>query len=417
MHDSPVHAPPPAPRLSDGRIPELDGLRGLAVLSVIAWHYLGLPLMAGHARGAATLGSALILCRSGVDLFFVLSGFLITGILLDNRESPVLFRVFYTRRFLRIMPVYYLVLLPFVLLAALNAEARVPALTATENPIPMAAYATFTQNVFMAIKGWYGAPWGDVTWSLAVEEQFYLVLPAVVRYVAPSRLPRLFIVGIVAAVGLRIACYLGLPEAQAYMAGYVLTPCRLDALLLGGLVAWALRQPRWAEVLRARRRRAAWLLAALVPGVVVLARAVAHDMQAPMALWGHTYLAAFYGLALLCALLWSGERATAALRLPLLAAMGTISYAAYLVHSIVLRLAFQVWGRPLVLTSPAALLVIAAAFVVTVVVCRLSWRLLERRCVAYGRRFRYDPAAAAAGRGAAPVAASPEKAVASRAPE
>src|SRR6266849_1319328 len=95
----------PAPNLS-GRIPELDGLRGLAIGSVLIWHYFVSPAV---ATPASAFSYALVFGRltwSGVDLFFVLSGFLIGGILLDARKATNYFQIFYTRRFIRIVPIY-----------------------------------------------------------------------------------------------------------------------------------------------------------------------------------------------------------------------------------------------------------------------------------------------------------------------
>lgn len=96
--------------VGNSRIPELDGLRGLAVGMVLVWHYLPCQLTADGGLISSILRRGLYLAGSGVDLFFVLSSFLIFGILLDNAGSPNLLRVFYLRRACRILPVYFLVL-------------------------------------------------------------------------------------------------------------------------------------------------------------------------------------------------------------------------------------------------------------------------------------------------------------------
>src|SRR5260370_37130342 len=106
---------------ADGRIPELDGLRGLAIGMVLIFHYFQLTLVARPGSLPAYLQAAGRLAWSGVDLFFVLSGFLIGGILLDARRSPNYFRVFYTRRFFRIVPIYVLFLAVSFALASLGA--------------------------------------------------------------------------------------------------------------------------------------------------------------------------------------------------------------------------------------------------------------------------------------------------------
>src|SRR5580704_17724235 len=99
--------------MKETRLPELDGIRGCAILLVLIWHYV--PCEISASEGAAHVVSrALGLTWSGVDLFFVLSGFLIAGILLDNRNASNYFRVFYIRRVCRTFPLYFLLVGIFV---------------------------------------------------------------------------------------------------------------------------------------------------------------------------------------------------------------------------------------------------------------------------------------------------------------
>lgn len=135
-----------------GHIPELDGLRGVAIGLVIIWHYL--PSLV-HARPGTTASYLIATTRltwTGVDLFFVLSGFLIGGILLDARQARNYFSVFYTRRFFRIIPIYVAVLLIFRGITMLQ-DATYPDLARAapgSNP-PWYMYWTFTQNFWMAV--------------------------------------------------------------------------------------------------------------------------------------------------------------------------------------------------------------------------------------------------------------------------
>lgn len=166
----PLQAAAPRP---DNRIPELDGLRGLAILLVVLLHYVkdgvtGTGIW--YSLGLAPLR----LAGTGVDLFFVLSGFLIGGILLDVKTTDTYYRTFYLRRFHRILPVYFLWLLLFACGLAL-ADPRVKGMF--NQALPIWSYPLFLQNFAMAVQGTFGAQWLMVTWSLAVEEQFYL-LPA-----------------------------------------------------------------------------------------------------------------------------------------------------------------------------------------------------------------------------------------------
>jgi peptidoglycan/LPS O-acetylase OafA/YrhL len=152
---------------SKARIPELDGLRGLAILIVIAFHYVE-PL---HTTAQGTLRHVLAPVRMGwigIHLFFVLSGFLIASILMATRDSPTFFRTFYIRRFYRILPLYLVVVAGCYVVHHLFVRTPGP---------PLYQFLTFTQNFWMAAKGQFGIGLLSVTWSLAVEEQFYALLP------------------------------------------------------------------------------------------------------------------------------------------------------------------------------------------------------------------------------------------------
>lgn len=186
-------------------MPQLDGIRGIAILLVLIFHF-GVSAVGPQSNSFVYLvGQSLILTWSGVDLFFVLSGFLIGGILLDNRLAPNYFKVFYIRPICRIFPVYYLWLALFAIFAYVLATLILPGALRPlyENPLPFWSYATLTQNLAMAMAGRFGPQWLDATWSLAVEEQFYLTLPLIIRFVPQRRLPYLLITLIAATPILR----------------------------------------------------------------------------------------------------------------------------------------------------------------------------------------------------------------------
>src|SRR6516225_2852466 len=154
--DSRSSAPASMPDWS-ARIPALDGLRGIAIGLVLLRHAIfGVTSVEGietHSPFTSALVAAGQLTWSGVDLFFVLSGFLIGGILLDARESPRYFQTFYFRRAYRILPLYFVTLAIFLFqhlpwMSALMRPGRFQPLE-----IPGWAYATFTQNFWMAALG------------------------------------------------------------------------------------------------------------------------------------------------------------------------------------------------------------------------------------------------------------------------
>src|SRR5712692_10605079 len=206
----------------------------MAILLVLIWHYVVV-----QQTTVGVFNRVFLLSWSGVDLFFVLSGFLIGGILMDHRQAANYFQVFYVRRICRIMPLYFLWIFLFVVFGIVVPLRNEALSWLFAQPLPLWSYTTFTQNIVMARAG-LGPNWLGITWSLAVEEQFYLALPLMIRAIPPRRLPLVLMTLIVAAPILRIIL-IARYGAQGYLPGYVLTPCRADALLLGVLCAYVMR--------------------------------------------------------------------------------------------------------------------------------------------------------------------------------
>ena len=274
-HVDPAAIPGARPPLASawrlgGHVPALDGVRGLAILLVLLHHFV-----AGTTATNRVEAAAVWLCSYGalgVDLFFVLSGFLITGILYDARAEPRYFRNFYMRRVLRIFPLYYGVLaLLFFVVPVL------PGLQGSE----IAGLRTYQAwawlygvNVYLAIQGTWGMSYIEHFWSLAVEEHFYFVWPLVVWLLAARRRVLLGV-----ALALAAASFGG--RVVASLAGVnpvaltVLTPLQLDALLLGGFFAVYLRRPAG----EAAARRAVVPIAVL-GGAVLLLQFGAHHLTA-----------------------------------------------------------------------------------------------------------------------------------------
>jgi peptidoglycan/LPS O-acetylase OafA/YrhL len=165
-----------SPVVGPQRVASLDGLRGLAVLLVLAHHSAQTAGRPDHPLNLF-LNGILLAGWTGVDLFFVLSGFLITGILYDARGRANYFRTFFMRRFLRIFPLYYVSLLILVVLlpALLPPD---PALQHMQQELPW--YWAFLANVRIAYAGWSESSYILHFWTLAVEEQFYIVWPFLV---------------------------------------------------------------------------------------------------------------------------------------------------------------------------------------------------------------------------------------------
>lgn len=227
------------------RIVELDGVRGFALAMVLWMHCFLLNPTNVLARLANSVGGSMFIA---IDLFFVLSGFLITGILIRTRESPHRARNFYVRRVLRIFPAYYFVVIFTFLIYPIFYEPLREAHLEKEAPY----FFVYMQNWWYAFHGSKDS-WPGVhhLWSMAIEEQFYLLWPLIVWRTAPERLGRLcaWIFGV--AVALKLVLLAGGASVDQV---FVATYSRVEGLVAGaGLAAmWqtrgAPRTPRWLRV-------------------------------------------------------------------------------------------------------------------------------------------------------------------------
>jgi peptidoglycan/LPS O-acetylase OafA/YrhL len=384
----------PLPLNLSGRIPELDGLRGVAIGMVLVFHYFELTWITQPGTLAAYLQAAARLTWSGVDLFFVLSGFLIGGILLDARTSTNYFRVFYRRRFFRIVPIYAVVLLIFTLLLAAQRMHGDGFTWLTANALPWYSYWTFTQNFWMAHAGNLGGNTLAITWSLAIEEQFYLTLPLLVRLFPGRQLTILALAGIAAAPVIRVT--IGLIWRHNWVARFALMPGRADALLLGVLAAILLRDARWRERIQRSGRMFPVLIAVFLLGLATMTKWSASVGSAAVQSVGYTWLALFYVSVLLYALTRPGSVVSRALRWQWLGWLGGIAYGAYLLHQMIQGLLFALlWRTDPLIKGCKTLLTAIAALLLTLVIARLSWDYFEHPLVRIGHRSGYKFAAPA----------------------
>jgi peptidoglycan/LPS O-acetylase OafA/YrhL len=354
------------------RIPELDSLRAIAAIAVVGLH-------AGILAPSARFALLQMWGATAVDLFFVISGYLITTIILQEGRSRGFLLAFYARRSLRIWPIYYLALLAFV---ALNSF--------LPSPFEMqglAYYLTYTQNIQHY---WFASPPAFCkafahTWSLAVEEQFYLLWPALLLCVGRRGLVPLSL----ALVALAVVARGGLQLDSQLL----LTRC--DGLALGALLAcwlqYAANRPRQLARIPAVCATLATLCMAYLTYVTVAPGRSASELQAsatelgPWA-WSLALLVVnvfFVAMVGLCATR-SGCMALGLLRLRPLRYLGQISYGLYLYHNLIFALVQKVAGR-----RELSGAMVLGALGATLAAAVISWEFLERPLLRLKGRLAY----------------------------
>jgi peptidoglycan/LPS O-acetylase OafA/YrhL len=369
---------------AENRIPALTGIRGIAVLMVMFLHFLPEAIWPEHAWVKRAFQTAF---GSGVDLFFVLSGFLITGILIDTKENPHYFRNFFARRVLRIFPLYYGTLaVIFGLLPALGLLGG-PSFEPVRQLSPW--HWAYLSNV-----AWVWHPHGldspqiDLRhfWSLSVEEHFYLVWPFVVAFVSRRAVLRLCAGLLLFSLSLRLLL-LCAPPGNVPQNIIFFTPFHLDGLAAGGFLAALTRGPDWRNWLTTAK--IAFMALSLAIGALLL------GME------GHATLARSLGLSLLSVVLACGVfivlatpegRLSRALSRRPLQFFGNYSYGLYVIHGLlapvlISRIADGPWITATGSVFLGGVLVTLARVAVVIPLALASWRFYENPILGLKQRF------------------------------
>jgi peptidoglycan/LPS O-acetylase OafA/YrhL len=366
-----------------GHLRSLDGLRGLAVLVVMLLHFTTAMTPPAHSAAAAVRG-VFQLGWIGVDLFFVLSGFLITGILADNRGSDRYFSAFYARRALRILPVYVAALVVLFHI--------VPAVFAPQPPAAVGTELSF----WLFVANFRTLPYDLAKlvghfWSLAIEEQFYLLWPLVVYFASRRAARGIALATIVIEPILRfVALRMGVDGSAVYH----YTPFRLDGLAMGAFIALELREESGAERLLRWWRPAAgvgFLGFVIYVLPIAMPRPVSGELRLALTF---SAVSVLFGALLTGVVLAREGRARRALGHPALVTLGTYSYAIYLLHVPLMRAVAtagvsQTWQfgqrAPLmwVIAYPLAMILLSILAGMAV------WFGYERHFLAFKHRFPY----------------------------
>lgn len=358
-------------------LPQLDGLRGVAITIALINHFVIPPdrgLLAWVARNVLTMGWI------GVDLFFALSGYLITGILLRAKAHPHYFRNFFARRVLRIFPLYSLLItIVFLLSPVLPFGPHGPAWP----------FVTYTSN-YWALLHRAGvlptsAPYLPLAhaWSLAIEEQFYVTLPFLVLLLEPRALRRvLWAVILLSPVVRFVSISLGVVHDS-----YFVTFCRLDVLAMGALIAVGFHERTSSS--RSGVRRVVILCGVLTGATILLwlSRQVSFSKPFFNAA-GLTIVDGALALLVYIAVVRGSARLDGILQRSPLRALGRISYGVYLIHFPVVLLTQRFLPDWLALKGWGLTLGIAViSFGGTLALAALSWRFFERPLLGLKRAF------------------------------
>jgi peptidoglycan/LPS O-acetylase OafA/YrhL len=361
-------------RARTSRSTTLDALRGVAILEVVLWHYIGYlsPLPSWLPYRAVSLG------WSGVDLFFVLSGFLIGGGLFDSVTKPRYFSTFYGRRVFRIFPLYCIALPTVVLFVDIMfGSSSHLFFEFIADPKQWIPYLTFTQNIDTAVHGNWRVPWAIVTWSLAIEEQFYLILPTLIWFTPRRQIPRVVCGCIIAAP----ICRTLATTMWGPLPSFLLFPCRMDSLFLGVLAAHMVRDSCWVSRLQSHRRHLGFCVVGLLVGMATLTGNENVSLSPLMTTIGLSWIGMTYFAILLYAV---GnpriEQLTASYGFPL-CWIGIGSYFIYLFH-----------GPALIMPITAGIVQDTFSTRVWAILCCLafawiSWRWIEKPAIDLAHRL------------------------------
>ena len=353
--------------IAGSHIPVLDGIRGTAILAVLVYHLVGHYRLIYEAIGLASL--AINFGQKGVDLFFVLSGLLITGILIDSQNSQNRWKNFFVRRALRIFPLYYVTIIVVYNLF--------PSVFHTTGISKHQAWLWVYLQNFGKCLGL--CPDFGHFWSLAVEEQFYLIWPFLVwRFRTPRNVLTLCIVTIVTAFAIRLC----LANSESFPASILFT--RMDALAGGGVLACYLRLDDANSVELRRHCLRTTLITSLAGGpAYLILSGTGHGLL--QAIKFSMFTALFTGLVGWALTLNHRHLVARTLRSGPLHWLGKYSYALYVFHPFLMTAVDHFGGKATSIRRELVYLCIVA--IGSGFLARLSWVLLESPALSLKRHF------------------------------
>jgi peptidoglycan/LPS O-acetylase OafA/YrhL len=352
-------------------IVQLDGFRFMAVLAVMFGHWLAYPFLYEFNDFIKT---------SGVNLFFVLSGFLITRILINNKEEGrskgFVLRQFYIRRSLRIFPIYYLVIFAGYLFS-------IP--TARENFLWL---LTYTTNIILPFRdGQFG--YFPHLWSLGVEEQFYLIFPFIVLFIPNKHLLKVFISIAVLAILSRMLPGIIYPDKDLRLFTYTLTPCCFDCFAIGAILAYMAIFNQEA-LIKLLDKSYIFLICLIICIAFTIYTSYNKYSITAVSFIRFTFSIFCFWIIGLAAFNKIRGVFKFFLEHPLVIYLGRISYGLYVYHYFVPLLFIYLHGGSLSYFRFSIMVYSVLYFITSVIIAAISWHLIENPVNNLKRYFRYN---------------------------
>jgi peptidoglycan/LPS O-acetylase OafA/YrhL len=360
--------------------PGLDAIRALAISMVLWWHYIAAITKENRfPKLIQLLLDYTGITWSGVDLFFVLSGFLITNLLFNLKNElkcKKYFINFYIRRIFRIFPPYFFLLLfHFILINHFEFKTLVNNI---DSDFSMWEYVFFVQNFSMVNSG-FGPYFLGATWSLSIEEQFYTILPFIIYFLPTRKLIYIFLLGIITAPFFRF--YFSNTE----LGSFVLLVSRMDSLFIGSLIAYFYYYNLYNQPADKIRKFSLCLLLLIIPFFILIKIKYNLHIGSPLL---HTLLAFIYGLVVLYALLSKINTQKKIIYKYIITPLAKLSYMVYLIHEIVLSLCHQIFlnQKPEIYNFSTFAITIFSLFL-TLLFSLFFYKWVESPLIRYSKNF------------------------------
>jgi len=320
---------------------------------------------------------------SGVDLFLVLSGFLVGGIIIDKYHTQGFLKTFYIRRACRIFPIYFALMLSFAIVFFFFQGKYFFDKWLLVDPLPFWSYLTFLQSYVMGIENNSGPKWLAISWSVSVEEQFYLFLPALFFLLKGRRI--IWVVTAVLLIAPIIRAFLF--DNVGFYAGYMFFPARLDSLMWGVLLAYAMRKPDW-KTLCYKYRTHIYIAVSIVLALLITHQL--HILRLPN-WYRHSAIAIIYTFFLWVVTQDIFPRVRRIMETPPLTALGFISYSVYMFHQAINGLIHGILynSAPYVDSLERALATLISV-IITLSLGALSYRYFETPIRRIGYKYKFS---------------------------